>query len=184
MASTSASGTDTQQLLTRLQSGELAGSWKLDPARSSVALRSKTMWGLVSVKGTFSEVSGQAQVSPTGDITGTVTIGAASVNTKVKKRDQHLQSADFFDVANHPSIVYSVRSVGPSEGGPTADGELTIRGVSRPVSVPLAARADGDAIRLDAEITVDRSQWGMDWNQLGMTKMQNVITVAAVFTRA
>lgn len=178
---TTASKTDAQ-LLARLQSGELAGSWVLDPARSSVALRSRSMWGLVPVKGRFTDVGGSGTVSASGEVTGTITIAASSIDTKQKKRDEHLRSADFFDAANHPSIVVAIRSVTVANDGLVATADLTVREVTRPVSMPLTAVAVADGVQLSAEITVDRTDFGLTWNQMGMASTKNVITITAVFT--
>ena len=99
----SESGQTTSSALQELlRDGKLAGSWALDAARSEIGLKSKSMWGLVPVKGVFREVTGTGTVSAAGDVTGTVTVAAKSIDTKNKKRDEHLRSADFFDVANYP----------------------------------------------------------------------------------
>src|SRR5215469_15656077 len=90
------------ELQAMLKDAALAGSWTPDPARSAVGLRSKSMWGLAPVKGTFREVAGTGAVAPDGQVSGTVTVSAASVDTKIAKRDAHLRSADFFDAGNHP----------------------------------------------------------------------------------
>ncbi|MFB7510289.1 YceI family protein, partial [Streptomyces broussonetiae] len=85
------------------------GTWQLDPSASAVSLRHKTMWGLVTVKGAFTAVSGAGEVRPDGSATGTVTLEAASLDTKHAKRDTHLRSADFFDADQHPEITFAVR---------------------------------------------------------------------------
>jgi polyisoprenoid-binding protein YceI len=167
-----------------LANGKLAGSWALDAARSEIGLKSKSMWGLVPVKGVFREVTGSGTVSAAGDVTGTVTVAAGSIDTKVKKRDEHLRSADFFDVANTPDITFAAEQVTPSGEGVTVTGALTVRDRTHPVS--FAARvsgSDGAEVELDGEIQVNRADFGLTWNQLGMTSMNNTITVHAVFTR-
>ncbi|NUQ99270.1 MAG: YceI family protein [Streptomyces sp.] len=155
------------------------GVWQLDAAASTVALRHKTMWGLVTVKGTFGAVGGQGEVQPDGSATGTLTLGAASLDTKNKKRDEHLRSADFFDTANHPEITFAVRSAKAGAGDTVeVSGQLTVRGISRPQT--LTARlsgADAEALTLDTEFTVDRGEFGLGWNQLGM--IRGLTTVAA-----
>jgi polyisoprenoid-binding protein YceI len=167
-----------------LRDGSLAGSWTLDGARSEVGLKSKSMWGVVPVKGVFREVTGSGTVSAAGAVAGTLTVAAGSVDTKQKKRDEHLRSADFFDVANNPDITFTAEQVTPSGDGVTVTGSLTVRGRTRPVS--FAARVsgfDGTQVVLDGEFQVNRADFGLTWNQLGMSSMHNAITVHAVFTR-
>jgi len=167
-----------------LRDGKLAGSWALDAARSEIGLKSKSMWGMVAVKGVFRDVTGSGTVSAAGDVAGTVTVAAGSIDTKMKKRDEHLRSADFFDVANTPDITFTAEQVTPSGEGVTVTGALTVRGRTRPVS--LAARVSGfdeAKVELDGELQVNRTDFGLTWNQLGMSSVHNTITVHAVFTR-
>ena len=180
----SESGQTTSSALQELlRDGKLAGSWALDAARSEIGLKSKSMWGLVAVKGVFREVTGTGTVSAAGDATGTITVAAKSIDTKNKKRDEHLRSADFFDVARTPDITFAAEQVTPSAEGVTVSGALTVRDRTRPVS--FAARVSGDEAQvvLDGETEVNRADFGLTWNQLGMTSMNNTITVHAVFTR-
>jgi polyisoprenoid-binding protein YceI len=170
--------------LQALRDGKLAGSWALDAARSQIGLRSKSMWGLAKVAGVFREVSGEGAVSAAGDVTGTVTVAAASVDTKNGKRDTHLRSADFFEVDKHPDITVAIQSVKPVGEGVTVTGTLTARGQSRPLSFPATVSGfDGDELSLDGEAQVNRAEFGMTWNSLGMASMDNTITVHLVFTR-
>ena len=169
---------------TLLRDGQLAGSWTLDPSRSQVRLRSKSMWGLVSVKGVFTGVSGTGTVSPSGAVSGTIAVAAASIDTKNKKRDEHLRSADFFDADNHPSITVSVDGISLSGTGAQVTGTLAVRDRTRPVSFDAkVSSVDAAEVWLDAEIQVNRADFGLTWNQLGMASMDNTITVHAVFTR-
>ena len=64
-----------------LADGKLAGAWTLDGAKSSVGLRTKSIWGLVKVKGLFTQVTGEAVISAAGEATGTITVAAASIDT-------------------------------------------------------------------------------------------------------
>ena len=166
-----------------IQDGNLAGSWTLDTARSEVRLKSRSMWGLAPVKGVFREVTGNGTVSAAGDVTGTITVAARSVDTKNKKRDEHLRSADFFDAANHPDITFTVDDIRPGNGGVRITGSLAVRGRTRPVSFDATvSSADGETW-LDGEVQVNRADFGLTWNQMGMASMRNTITVHAVFTR-
>src|ERR1700722_18622912 len=94
-----AAGTALEELL---KDAALAVSWTLDSSKSTVGLKSKSMWGLVPVKGVFREVTGEDTVPPAGQVDARVVVSAASVDTKNKRRDTHLRSADFFDSDSYP----------------------------------------------------------------------------------
>ncbi len=167
-----------------LKDAALTGNWTLDASKSTVGLRSKSMWGMVPVKGVFRQVSGQGVVSPTGDVSGTVTVGAASIDTKNSKRDTHLRSADFFDSDTNPDITFTVTQARPSGQGVTVSGNLTVRDRTKPVTFDATVSAVSDSeVSFDAEVQVDRSDYGLTWNQMGMASMHNTITVHAVFTK-
>ena len=175
------------ELAALLADGKLAGAWILDGARSSVALSSKSVWNLVKVKGRFAQVTGAAAVSAAGEASGTITVTAASVDTGNSKRDDHLRSADFFEAAKYPDISASVTSVTLSGDGADAtfSGTLTVRDQTRPVTISGKVSSPGaDEIRLDAELPVNRGDYGMSFNQLNMMSLDNIITIHAVFTKA
>ncbi|GAA3784299.1 YceI family protein [Streptomyces coacervatus] len=161
------------------------GVWQLDAAASTVALRHKTMWGLVTVKGTFGAVGGQGEVRDDGSAAGTLTLDTATLDTKNKKRDEHLRSADFFDVANHPEITFAVRSAKAGAGDTVeVSGQLTVRGISRPQTLTARlAGADADALTLDTEFTVDRAEFGLGWNQMGMIRGLTTVDASLRFVR-
>ncbi len=171
-------------LQTLLKDAALTGTWTLDPSKSTIGLRSKSMWGLAPVKGVFRQVSGQGTVSPAGDVSGTVTVSAASIDTKNKKRDTHLRSDDFFDGDTYPDITFTVNQARPSGQGVTVSGSLTVRDRTRPVTfdAKVSVISDGE-IALDADVQVNRADFGLTWNQMGRASMHNTIIVHAVFTR-
>ena len=175
------------ELQALLADGKLAGAWTLDGAKSSVGLSTKSVWNLQKVKGRFTQVTGAAVISAAGEATGTITVAAASVDTKVKKRDDHLRSADFFDAGKYPDISVGITSVTLADDGESAtfSGTLTVRDQTRPVTISGKVSVQSpDQIRLDAELPVNRSDYGMSFNQLNMMSLHNVITVHAVFTKA
>ena len=173
---------ETQALLA---DGKLAGSWTLDGTKSSVGLRTKSVWGLVKVKGVFGQVTGEAAISAAGEATGTIRVAAASIDTGMKKRDDHLRSADFFDAAKYPDITFTATSVALSGESATISGTLTVRDQTRPVTVNGTVSAHGpDEISLDAELPVNRGEYGMSFNQLGMMSLDNIIAIHAVFAKA
>ena len=169
----------------QLANGSLAGNWTLDPARSTATLRSKSIWGLVTVKGAFGEIEGSGTVSPAGEVTGRISLATASLDTKNGKRDTHLRSADFFLSEKYPAITFALDKLVPADDGVTVSGTLTIRETSRPISFPAAVTVAGDGeVILDGAVEVDRSEFGMSWNQMGMVSAKSTVTIHAVFTRS
>lgn len=167
-----------------LRDGKAAGSWVLDGSRTQIRLKSKSLWGLAPVKGVFGQVSGNGTVSQSGDVTGTITVAARSIDTKHDKRDDHLRSADFFDVETYPVITFTVDNVTVPGTGLTVAGQLSVRSRTRPVSFDVSvSRFDGREAHLDGELHLNRADFGLIWNRLGSASMDNTITVHAVFTR-
>jgi polyisoprenoid-binding protein YceI len=172
------------QLQALLAAGALAGDWSLDRRRSSVRLKSRSMWGLAAVNGVFREVSGNGTVSADGKVSGTVTVAAASIGTGNTRRDTHLRSADFFDSASYPDITFAVDGIRPSGQGVAVTGMLTVHGRTRPLSFDAAVSAHSDGeVWFDADIHINRAGFGLTWNQAGMASMNNTLTIHAVFTR-
>jgi len=166
-----------------LKDGALAGEWVLDPRNSSIRLKTRSMWGLAPVKGVFREVSGNGTISPDGQVSGTVTVATASIDTKNTRRDTHLRSADFFDLANNPDITFAADRIRPSGQGVAVAGALTVRGRTRPLSFDAAASVQDDGgIWLDAEVRVNRADFGLTWNPMGMVGLDSTLTIHAVFT--
>lgn len=167
-----------------LPGGAAAGHWVLDPGQSSADFRHKTIWGLVTVRGQFSGLSGEGDLGADGSVTGKLEIPAASVDTKNPTRDKHLRSPDFFNADAHPSITFTATSAAIGASGELlVNGDLSAGGTSRPLSVTakLAAVA-ADSATLTAEVDIDRADFGMTWNMLGMVKGPATISVTAHFT--
>ena len=142
------------------------------------------MLGLVRVNGVFRDVSGNGAVSADGEVSGTVTVAAASIDTKNARRDTHLRSADFFDSANHPGIIFTADGIRASGQGVTVTGALTVRDRTRSLFFDAAASVHGDdEICVDAEVIINRADFGLTWNLMGMASMNNTLTIHAVFIR-
>jgi polyisoprenoid-binding protein YceI len=167
-----------------LKDGALAGKWALDPRTSSIRLKSRAMGGLARVNGVFREVSGNGTVFPDGEVSGTLTVVAASIDTKNNRRDTHLRSADFFDSGNYPDITFTAEAIRPSGQGVAVTGALTVRGRTRPLSFDAAASVRGDGeVGLDAEVIINRADFGLTWNLMGTVSMNSTLTIHATFSR-
>jgi polyisoprenoid-binding protein YceI len=161
------------------------GSWTLDPSRSSFTFKNKAMWGLSSVKGRFTEFSGDGSVDAAGTVSGKVDVKAQSVATGIKRRDNHLRSPDFFDAEHHPDITVTVDGVDASGGELTVRAQMSIRGntVALPMRVAAELLDDG-AVRLTTTTSVERNQLGVSGNLAGSVGKSTTLSADAVFRRA
>ena len=141
-----------------------AQTFKIDPARSTIAFKVRHMLG--TAKGHFSKFRGTIEVNrerPEQSAVN-VTIEAASIDTAIAKRDDHLRR-ELFDVAKYPEITFKsrrVRQTGPSTG--EIAGELTMRGVTRPITlqVQLLSKPEATTSRWRATTApLKRSQFGL-----------------------
>lgn len=117
--------------------GYVAGTWDIDPVHSEVSFVVRHM--VVSkVRGRFDGFEGTIVTAPDPlESTVEATIDARSINTNQEQRDAHIRSADFLDVDNHPQITFRSSVVHPAGNHFLVDGDLTIRGVTKPVSLEL-----------------------------------------------
>jgi polyisoprenoid-binding protein YceI len=169
-----------------LKSPDAAGTWTLDQDRSAFSFKNKTMWGLANVKGRFTEYSGEGRVDAGGQVSGRIDVKANTVTTGIKRRDNHLRSADFFDAEQHPDITVTVNGVDPGKGDElNVRADLSIRGNT--VALPMRVRAevlDDGAVRLTTTTTVERDQLDVSGNMAGMIPNTTTLTADAVFRRA
>ncbi|MDX2645893.1 YceI family protein [Streptomyces sp. NPDC001902] len=149
------------------------GPWTIDPAHSEAGAVAQHL-GLSTVHGRFRTFAGRIDVAeqPLASSVEAV-IDAASIDTGNGTRDEHLRSADFLDVREHPTVSYRSTSLEPSAGDRwTVHGELTMRGITRPVDLDLAYLGTGPdawggvraAFRATAELR--REDFAMNWNQV------------------
>jgi polyisoprenoid-binding protein YceI len=173
-------------LETLLNDPDQAGVWSLAPERSVITFKIRNMWGLLGVKGRFTEFSGDGQLTGNGAVFGRLDIRAASINTGIGRRDQHLRSADFFDVERFPEISVVVTAVEP-KAGHAADlrASFTIKGRTEPVPLPVTiTELDDGSVRIAGETKIDRSQFGLGWNKLGVLAAAATVAAEAVFVRS
>jgi polyisoprenoid-binding protein YceI len=137
------------------------GHYEIDVSRSRVKFRTRHMFGLGPVRGTFAIRSGSADIAePLADSAVQAEIDAASFRTGNEQRDRSVLSARFLDVAEFP--VISFRDGLVSADGTTIHGTLTVRNVSRPVSLSIGqVTTDGQAFTASASVRVDRAEFGV-----------------------
>jgi polyisoprenoid-binding protein YceI len=149
--------------------------WKLDPDRSQVEFRVRTFWGLSTVKGRFGTYSGKMDLASEPAIV--LTIEANTINTKNKKRDNHLRSKEFFDVDEFPEVLFVSESV-------KVDGEnLHVRGYLhaaghrvRVENTATLTMIEGEP-EVEAIVEVDQTELGMTYSPAGMVKPPSTLIV-------
>jgi polyisoprenoid-binding protein YceI len=169
-----------------LKNPESVGVWTLDPDRSTIRFNNKTMWGAMKVNGVFTEFSGDGQITDTGKLLGRVDIKAASLNTKLRRRDEDLLSPTFLDVEKYPDISVVVTGAEPGPGETLKlRADLTVKGTTAPMPMRanVTVRDDG-AVRLTTQTTVNRKKWGVTGNMLGMVGDKTTLSTNLVFRRA
>jgi polyisoprenoid-binding protein YceI len=163
-----------------------AGTWTIDPIHSRVDFEVSYLAG--TFKGEFHEIG--AELTVDGDrasLEGTAKV--ASVDVKDENLSAHLQSPDFFDAERHPELRFAAEDIRLyGDGKVSVDGELTIKGVTKPVAVtgmvtaPIADAYGNDRIGLSLTTNVDRTDFGVDWNQplpSGDPALANDVTIFA-----
>lgn len=149
-----------------------ASQWEIDPAHSSANFSVRHMM-IAKVQGGFGRMSGKLQLDR-GDLARSsveAVIDASSIDTREPKRDEHLRSADFFDVQKYPTLEFRSRQVKAQGDGFEVIGELTLHGVTREVTLAVEG-LDSEVkdpwgnvkIGASASTKIRRKDFGLSWN--------------------
>jgi polyisoprenoid-binding protein YceI len=148
------------------------GSYAIDPSHASFEFVARHL--MAKTRGKFSGVSGVATIAEVAEeSTLEIEIDATSIDTGDETRDAHLRSGDFFGVEDHPTISFRSTGIRPGDGESSwkVDGDLTIRGISRPITVDvefLGGAIDpwgNQRIGFSGAVPeVNREDWGLTWN--------------------
>ena len=151
---------------------DLNGDYTLDASHSRVGFVARHAM-VTKVRGAFNDVSGTGHfdASDPSNSSLSVTIQAKSIDTRNEDRDNHLRSNDFFDMDTYPEITYTSTSVEAVDATTyRVTGDLTIKGVTKPVTVDFeftGAAVDpfgNHRIGLEGTVVVNRKDWGVNWN--------------------
>jgi polyisoprenoid-binding protein YceI len=150
----------------------LTGSYTIDPAHSRIGFVARHAM-VTKVRGAFNEFTGNVVLDgeQPGKSSATVTIKAASIDTRNEQRDQHLRSNDFLAMDEYPEIAFTstgARQAGPAEFELT--GDLTVRGVTRQVTIPFSYEGSATdpfgnfRAGFEGSVAISRKDYGVTWN--------------------
>ena len=149
-----------------LQTTIPAGTWAIDPSHTEVGFTARHL--MSKVRGRFEKFEGQIV---TGDApSATASIDLNSINTHEENRDNHLRSADFFDVENHGAMTFKATDVTGGGNGLLVTGDLSIKGVTKPVTLDvevLGTESDpwgGTRVGFEGTGSISRKEFGIDFN--------------------
>ncbi|HEY8232672.1 MAG: YceI family protein [Vicinamibacterales bacterium] len=149
-----------------------ADTYTFDKSHSSVGFQVRHIF--TNVSGRFTDYSGTIQVDRAKPESSSVefTIQATSIDTSEPKRDGHLRTADFFDVANHPTITFKSTSMKPNgKDSYFVTGDFTMHGVTKQITLPVTVLGEGkdpmgnEKMGLETAITLNRKDYGLNWNR-------------------
>jgi polyisoprenoid-binding protein YceI len=150
----------------------LTGTYTLDPSHSRVGFVARHAM-VTKVRGSFNEFDGTATIDGDNPSNSSVqvTIQVASIDTRNQQRDEHLRTNDFLDVEKYPRITFTSTSVAhDGDNDFEVTGDLTIRGVTKSVTLPLEFQGSatdpfGNArIGFEGSLVINRKDWGVNWN--------------------
>ncbi len=162
-----------------------AGTWTVVADQSTIVVKAKSMWGLAPVKLRFTEFGGDGQIAAPQTVSGHLDIKAASLRTGIRKRDTHLHSGDFFEADKFPDISVVVTGAEAIKGDAVdLHADLTIKSTTKPVTLNTKVTPVGDGgMRLTAQTIVNRHDFGVDGNLIGMIGDNATISGDVVFRR-
>ena len=150
--------------------GYVAGTWTIDPVHSEVSFTVRHMM-VSKVRGRFDKFEGTITTAPDPLQSGvTATVDLGSVNTGNETRDGHIRSEDFFHTEKHPTMTFHSTGIRPDGDVFLLDGELTLRGVTRPVTFRLEVNGfgpdpyGGTRAGFSATAEINRNEWNVSYN--------------------
>jgi polyisoprenoid-binding protein YceI len=150
--------------------GYVAGTWTIDPVHSEVSFTVRHMM-VSKVRGRFDKFEGTITTAPDPLQSGvTATVDLGSVNTGNETRDGHIRSEDFFHTEKHPTMTFRSTGIRPDGSDFLLDGDLTLRGVTRPVTFRLEVNGfgpdpyGGTRAGFSATAEINRNEWNVSYN--------------------
>lgn len=166
--------------------GLTAGTYTIDPTHTEISFSVRHL-AISKVRGHFQTFAGTVEIAEQiEDSTASATIDVASINTNQAQRDEHLRTSDFFNVEEFPEMTFKSTGVTVDGGDLTINGDLTLRGVTKPVTLEAefgGATVDGygnTKVGFEATTKINRQDFGVTWNaatEAGGLTLGDVITI-------
>jgi polyisoprenoid-binding protein YceI len=146
-----------------------AGTWNIDPAHSEVTFVIRHL--MTKVRGVFTDFTGSVRIADElSESTATAEIKVASIDTRNADRDAHVRTADVLDVEKFPVMTFATKGVRSEGGEYFLDGELTIKDVTRPITLSVEFNGvaedpwGGTRAGFTAGVSINRKDWGIEFN--------------------
>jgi polyisoprenoid-binding protein YceI len=154
--------------------------FRIQPEASEITFRATSR--LMNAEGRFGRFSGDVVADPArpNGARISLTIEAASLDTGIGMRDNHLRSADFFDIERFPTIAFQSVRVETAGRRATVTGSLTLHGVTREIAVPVDVQITETALVASGEFIVNRGEYAMNYNSF-LNPIGNEVRVAFTF---
>lgn len=158
---------EKRHLMTTSTAQLSTGTWAIDPVHSTVGFSVRHLM-VSKVRGQFDTFSGTITVAPDGTPSVHAEIAVDSVNTRNEQRDAHVRSADFFDAETYPVATFTSTGVRADGGHYVLDGDFTLKGVTRPISLDLEfngvnpGMGHGEVAGFEASVVLNRKDFGID----------------------
>jgi polyisoprenoid-binding protein YceI len=161
------------------------GTWAIDPVHSTVGFSVRHLM-VSKVRGTFDTFTGAIVVAEDGTPSVTAEIAVDSINTRNEQRDAHVRSADYFDAEKYPTATFNSTAVRPAGDTYLVDGDFTLKGVTRPVTLELEfngvspGMGHGEVAGFEASVVLNRKDFGIDIDmplETGGTVVGDKITI-------
>jgi polyisoprenoid-binding protein YceI len=151
------------------------GAGRLDPERSSVEFHVRHFYGLITVTGHFDRYNGTLDLAAQPAIE--LVIDADSLDTSQKQRDNHLRSADFFDVVNHPQVRFESDTATVAGDTLNVRGHLHAAGKRIPLEIDATLRELEGELEVEATALADHRRLGMTWSPLGILRAPSWLVI-------
>ena len=154
--------------------------FRIQPEASEISFRATSR--LMNADGRFSRFSGEVMVDPAVLTSGRISlsIDAASLDTGIEMRDNHLRSSDFFDVERFPTVAFQSVRIEAAGQRATVVGRLTLHGVTREIAVPIDVQISSTALVASGEFIVNRGEYAINYNSF-VNPIGNEVRVAFTF---